>query len=112
MGAAGLLYVVARAMGKFIGARVGAQWLQLEAAVRRYLGLALMAQAGLAVGLTLAIDDRFETYAPQVSTVVLAAVVIYEMVGPIATRFALVRSGEAAAPGEGPRAAFEASARS
>ncbi len=111
MGAAGLLYIVARALGKFIGARVGAQWLRLEPAVRRYLGLALLAQAGLAVGLTLAIDDRFEAYAPQVSTVVLAAVVIYEMIGPVATRFALVRSGESATPGEGPRAVFEASAR-
>ena len=57
--------------------------------------MALLAQAGLAVGLTLAIDDRYAVYAPQVSTVVLAAVVIYEMVGPISTRFALVRSGEA-----------------
>ena len=111
MGAAGRLYIVARALGKFIGARVGAQWLRLGPAVRRYLGLALMAQAGLAVGLTLAIDDRFETYAPQVSTVVLAAVVIYEMIGPIATRFALVRSGESAMSGEGPRAVFEAGAR-
>ena len=59
------------------------------------LGLALLAQAGLAVGLTLAIDDRYAAYAPQVSTIVLASVVVYEMVGPIMTRFALMQSGEA-----------------
>ena len=56
----------------------------------------MLAQAGLAVGLTLAIDDRYAAYAPQVSTIVLASVVVYEMVGPIMARFALVQSGEAA----------------
>ena len=95
MGAAGLGYIVLRALGKVVGARVGARWLALEPAVQRFLGLALIAQAGLAVGLTLAIDDRYPLFAPAVSTVVLAAVVINEMVGPISTRFALVQSGEA-----------------
>ena len=95
MGITGLLYVASRALGKLVGARVGARWLGLEPNVQRFLGLALLAQAGLAVGLTLAIDDRYASFAPQVSTVVLAAVTIYEMVGPISTRFALVRSGEA-----------------
>ncbi len=103
MGAAGLLYVVARATGKLAGARIGAQWLGMQPSVQKFLGLALMAQAGLAVGLTLSIDDRYADLAPQVSTVVLAAVVVHEMIGPISTRFALVRSGEAvpAAPGAG-----------
>jgi len=95
MGAVGLIYILARALGKLLGATVGARWLGLAPSVQRFLGMALLAQAGLAVGLTLAIDDRYAVYAPQVSTVVLAAVVIYEMVGPISTRFALVRSGEA-----------------
>ena len=103
MGAAGLLYVGARAVGKLAGARFGAQWLGLQPSVQKFLGLALMAQAGLAVGLTLSIDDRYADLAPQVSTVVLAAVVVYEMIGPISTRFALVQSGEVvpAAPGAG-----------
>ena len=103
MGAAGLLYVGARAAGKLAGAWFGAQWLGLQPSVQKFLGLALMAQAGLAVGLTLSIDDRYADLAPQVSTVVLAAVVVYEMIGPISTRFALVQSGEVvpAAPGAG-----------
>jgi len=92
MGSAG-----ARALGKLVGARLGAQWLGMDPVVCRYLGLALMAQAGLAVGLTLAIDDRYVAFAPQVSTIVLASVVVNEMVGPITARFALVQSGESAA---------------
>jgi len=95
MGVVGLVYVVGRAVGKFVGAVAGARWMKLLPAVQRWLGFSLMAQAGLAVGLTIAINQRFETFAPIVSTVVLASVAIFEMIGPISTRFALVRSGEA-----------------
>ena len=95
MGTVGLVYVLGRAIGKFVGAVAGARWLQLEPNVQRFLGFGLIAQAGLAVGLTLAIEQRYDSFAPIVSTVVLAAVVIFEMVGPLSTRFALVRSGEA-----------------
>ena len=95
MGAVGLVYLGGRSLGKFAGAVVGARWLQLEPSVQRFLGFGLLAQAGLAVGLTLQIEGRYEEYAASVSTVVLASVAIFEMFGPISTRFALIRSGEA-----------------
>ena len=95
MGTVGLVYVFGRAIGKFVGAGAGARWLHLEPNVQRFLGFGLIAQAGLAVGLTLAIEQRYEQFAPVVSTVVLASVVIFEVIGPLGTRFALVRSGEA-----------------
>ena len=95
MGVVGLVYVGGRSLGKFAGAVAGARWLQLEPTVQRFLGFGLLAQAGLAVGLTLQIEGRYEAYAPSVSTVVLASVAIFEMFGPISTRFALVRAGEA-----------------
>lgn len=94
MGVIGLVYIGGRAVGKFVGAVAGARWLRLETQVQRFLGFALMAQAGLAVGLTIAIDQRFEMFAPIVSTVVLAAVAVFEMIGPISARFALVQAGE------------------
>jgi Kef-type K+ transport system membrane component KefB len=94
MGVLGVAYILARAVGKFAGARIGARWLGLDDNVRRYLGFALMAQAGLAVGLTLAVEARFEDLAPRVTTIVLAAVAFHEVIGPIAARFALVRAGE------------------
>lgn len=95
MGVVGLIYVFGRTFGKFVGAVAGARWLQLEASVQRFLGFGLMAQAGLAVGLTIAIEQRYESFSPIVTTVVLAAVAVFEMVGPISTRFALVQAGEA-----------------
>lgn len=95
LGWAGSVYLLGRAVGKLLGARMGARWLGLSEKVQRYLGFALMAQAGLAVGLTLSIEHRFEAHAPTVTAIVLASVALYEMFGPIATRFALVQSGEA-----------------
>ena len=95
MGMLGLVYIFGRAFGKFAGARLAATHLGMPPQVRNYLGFALQAQAGLAVGLTLAVNSRYPEYAPTVSTVVLASVVVFEMVGPASTRLALVRSGEA-----------------
>ena len=95
MGLLGLTYIAGRAAGKFAGARVAASALALQPSVCRFLGFALQAQAGLAVGLTLAVNSRYPQWAPIVSTVVLASVAVFEMVGPASTRFALVRSGEA-----------------
>ena len=97
MGAVGLVYVAGRSAGKFVGAVAGARWLGLDQNVRNFLGFGLLAQAGLAVGLTIAIEQRYDTFGPVVSTVVLAAVAVFEMIGPISARFALMRSGEAAA---------------
>lgn len=95
MGILGLVYVFGRAGGKFIGARIAAWRLGLGPLVQRYLGFGLLAQAGLAIGLTLSIDVRYEEFAPVVSTVVLGSVAIFEMIGPTSTRIALVRGGEA-----------------
>jgi Kef-type K+ transport system membrane component KefB len=94
LGMLGIVYVLARAIGKFIGARVGSQRVGLGATVQKFLGLGLMSQAGLAIGLTIAVDRQFPEYAPAVNTVILAAVTISEIIGPIATRIALDRGGE------------------
>jgi Kef-type K+ transport system membrane component KefB len=95
MGVLGLVYIVGRAGGKFVSARLAAWRLGLEPGVRNSLGFALQAHAGLAVGLTLAVTGRYPQVAPVVATVVLASVAVFEMVGPASTRFALVHSGEA-----------------
>jgi Kef-type K+ transport system membrane component KefB len=97
MGVLGLVYVMGRAVGKFAGARLASWWLGLDPKIQSYLGFALQAQAGLAVGLTLAVNSRYPQFAPVVSTVVLASVAVFEMIGPASTRFALVQAEEAGA---------------
>ena len=107
MGVLGAFYVIARAAGKFLGARIGARWLGMDPVVQRLLGFGLMAQAGLAVGLTLTIDRRFPDYAEVINTVVLSSIVIYEMVGPISAKLAILRSGEARPHDPEPAGLFE-----
>ena len=95
MGMLGVVYIVGRAGGKFVGAGIATWRLGLDSKVRNFLGFALQAQAGLAIGLTLAVNGRYPQFAPVVTTVVLASVAVFEMVGPMSARFALVRAGEA-----------------
>jgi Kef-type K+ transport system membrane component KefB len=94
MGAVGLAYVIARGAGKLLGASLGAGLAGLPRTVRRHVGVSLLAHAGLAVGLTIAISRRLPDLAPAVVTVVLSGVVIYEIFGPLGVRLAIQSSGE------------------
>lgn len=95
IGVLGAAYVLCRGAGKLAGARAAVRKTPLPESVRGLLGFGLLSQAGLAVGLTLTINRRFPELAPAVVTVVLAAVTVYEMIGPVSARLAIVRSGEA-----------------
>ena len=94
IGSLGLVYLVGRSVGKFLGARLGARLLNLDANVQKYLGYALMAQAGLAIGLMLSIEQRYPDYYPVMHAVILSSVTICEMFGPVSARFAIIRAGE------------------
>jgi Kef-type K+ transport system membrane component KefB len=100
LGLLGVAYVVCRAVGKFGGAWAGARHARLPLPFQRLMGFSLLAQAGLAVGLVLVTRQRFPEIAPTVTTVVLGAVVVFEIAGPLSARFALDRSGESGAEDE------------
>jgi Kef-type K+ transport system membrane component KefB len=94
IGILGVVYIAGRVGGKLLGTTMVARRIPVEPVVRRYLGFAMLSQAGLAVGLMLAIDRRFPDLAPVITTVVLAAVTVFELVGPVSARHALVHAGE------------------
>ena len=99
-GAVALLFFGARALGKLGAAGLAMRIAGATRGVRRYLGLALMPQAGLAIGLVLFIEDdpSFAAHAALLDlflAVVLTAVTLNELIGPIFTRLGLLRSGEA-----------------
>ena len=94
LGMLGIVYVLCRAGGKLAGARYGARRTGFPPNVERMLGMSLLAQAGLAVGLVIVTRQRFPDIAPTVTTVVLGAVIVFEIAGPLAAKFALDRSGE------------------
>ena len=99
LGTLGGVYIAARSAGKLLGGCFGARWLGLASAIQKNLGFALLSQAGLAIGLTLVINQRYPEYGPTVGAVVLGAVVVFELVGPISARFAVLRGSEAPAQG-------------
>jgi Kef-type K+ transport system membrane component KefB len=90
------LYLIARVIGKVLGAAVGARVVGAAPSVVRWLGLGLVPQAGVAVGLALSLSHHpeFQQAGPSILTAVLATTLVYEIVGPFAARFALARAGE------------------
>jgi Kef-type K+ transport system membrane component KefB len=94
LGVTGAIYVFGRLAGKFAGAKLGAKLAGSTAHIRRALPTAMFAQAGLAVGLTLVIERRLPQFAPELTTVILSSVIIFELIGPFGVRWTLIRAGE------------------
>lgn len=95
LGAAGAGYALARAFGKIGGARIGLRGQDVPVRVRQQLGYCLVSSSSLALGLTIQIRSAFPEYAMTVTGIVLAAIVIFEVIGPLLTRRALMVTGEA-----------------
>ncbi len=91
-----LLYFFARVIGKLLGAAIGGRVSGSEPEVVRWLGLTLIPQAGVAVGLALSLSHRqgFEEISGVIVNVIIATTLVYEFIGPLAARFALKRAGE------------------
>ncbi len=96
-GVLGLIFVLLRATGKYAGTRLGALSAGVEPEKAALLGLGLMPQAGLAIGLAYLVrqDPALADIRTLIINLVLASVVINELVGAPLTRFMLLRAGEA-----------------
>ncbi|MBW2476922.1 MAG: cation:proton antiporter [Deltaproteobacteria bacterium] len=94
IGLLGVAYVLARTLGKWLGAKMGARLGAFGTREMAYVGLTLMAQAGVAIGLAGQLAQNWPLGGKLLETVVLGAVVVFELIGPLAVRHGLVRSGE------------------
>ena len=92
IGLVGLIYVLARSGGKLLGASLGARVSRADATVRRWLGMALLPQAGVAIGMALIASNEFPEYRDTILPVAIATTVFFELVGPVLTRYALSRA--------------------
>ncbi|MFQ5645594.1 MAG: cation:proton antiporter [bacterium] len=90
-----LIYVLSRAAGKIGGVMLGARISRSPDVVRKYLGLAMLPQAGVAIALVMAVQNRFPQYGSLINVIVLAAVTVNEVIGPVSSRFAIVSAKEA-----------------
>jgi Kef-type K+ transport system membrane component KefB len=95
IGLAGVVYVAGRVVGKVTGARLALRHDDVPPLVRQQMGYCLVSSSSLAVGLTIQVRSAFPDYAPTVTGIVLAAIVVFEVVGPLLTRRALLVTGEA-----------------
>ena len=99
MGLIGVFYIILRAGGKFGGAYLGALVSKAPTVVRRYLGLGLFSQAGVAVGLSLAAAKTLDSAGHSdlgslVVNVIAATTFVVQIIGPPCTKIAIVKAGE------------------
>jgi Kef-type K+ transport system membrane component KefB len=95
IGLIGLAYLVFRIIGRLLGGWIGGAISHAESSLRRWMGTALMPQAGVALGMALIATQHFPELADTILTVVIASTVLFEVIGPLLTRIALVQVGEA-----------------
>ncbi len=90
----GLVYILMRSAGKIVGASVSSRLVGCPKTVCKYLGITLLPQAGVALGMSATVAADFGAEGAIMRNIVLFSVLIYELVGPILTKIALTASGE------------------
>lgn len=108
LGLLGLVYLLSRSAGLIGGSRLGATLGKAGATIKNWVGLGILSQAGVAIGLSLIVKHEFAGLGPSVEpgvaagdyigstaiTTVTATCVVFEIVGPILTRVALRKANE------------------
>lgn len=94
VGLVGIIYIVVRVIGKMFGASLGAIICKTDKNTKKYLGPALIPQAGVAIGLSLASASVVPEYATEIRTVILCGTLVYELVGPVIAKTCLKKAGE------------------
>ncbi|MBQ8357764.1 MAG: cation:proton antiporter [Clostridia bacterium] len=89
----GVVYVLARSLGKYSGAWGSAKLMKCDSNIVKYLGITLLPQAGVALGMAMKAQNLADGGA-IVSQITLFAVLVYELIGPSLTKMSLMRAGE------------------
>jgi len=99
IGGIGLAYVGLRIVARMIGGLAGGALAGLPPREGALTGLALMPQAGVAIGMALVASERLPQYAPQILAITIASTIIFEIIGPFFTQFAIAKADRDAAVG-------------
>ncbi len=89
----GLVYIVTRSLGKYLGAHYSAKLMKCSPAICKYLGITLLPQAGVALGMCVTAKEL----GPEgglIRNITLFSILVYELVGPMLTKMALMDAGE------------------
>ncbi|MCQ2438023.1 MAG: cation:proton antiporter, partial [Clostridia bacterium] len=90
----GIVYIIFRSLGKYFGAYGSCKMAHCDPQVTKYLGITLLPQAGVALGMCLTAAELGGTPAVIIRNVVLFSVLVYELVGPSLTKNALTAAGD------------------
>lgn len=94
VGIAGIVYILFRVLGKIFGSTLGAIISKADSKIKKYLGPALIPQAGVAIGLSLAAANVLPEYATEIRTIILCGTFVYELIGPAVSKICLKKAGE------------------
>lgn len=112
LGIIGIVYILARSFGLIGGSRIGALFGNVESKIKKYIGLGILSQAGVAIGLSLIVKHEFKGLGKVIDTVngvnitsgdkigaivlttITATCIIFEIIGPILTKVALTKANE------------------
>jgi len=101
LGALGVVYILFRSMGKVLGSFCGAKLSGAEDVVAKYVGFGMFPQAGVVIGLAILALHEFQAYGiagsqlgASVINVIIATTFVFQIVGPLATKFAITKAGE------------------
>jgi Kef-type K+ transport system membrane component KefB len=101
MGLLGIIYIICRSAGLIGGAFLGATVSGAEKVVRKYLGLGILSQAGVAIGLAIMVTREFsflgeigKNLSLLVINTIAATTIVFEIIGPLTTKIAILKAGE------------------
>ncbi len=94
----GIVYILSRSIGKYFGAGISARLMKCDSNITKYLGITLLPQAGVALGMAIKAMELGPDGA-IVRNITLFAVLVYEIVGPFLTKVALTKAGDINADG-------------
>jgi len=98
VGVIAVVYILARILGKMGGAFLGANLTDTSSEVKRFLGMSLLPQSGVAIGLAIAANSALRTIDPEmgdlIHNVTLVSVLFFALLGPILVKIAFERAGE------------------
>ena len=90
----GIAYIALRSLGKYFGARLSSKWTKCDPGIIKYLGITLLPQAGVALGMAIKAANELPGDGSIIRNITLFAVLVYEIVGPFLTKIALTKSGD------------------
>lgn len=100
VGLMAMVFMLTRVLGKVLGAAAGAKVSGAGPIVSRWMGVSMLPQAGVAIGMALLAGVQYPDYQDIILTLVIGTTVIFELIGPVVTRMALVKAAALEGTGE------------